>query len=93
LDYKISSRNGEFVGQYENSDLTERIKKYSFVICDENGNIVDSVVDQVHNNESDTRIADGQLISIDNYSYPISIERGKIYTVQYSVETMSGLKL
>lgn len=93
LDYKISSRNGEFVGQYENSDLTERVKKYGFVICDENSNVVDSVVDQVHNNESDTRIADGQLISIDNYNYPISIERGKVYTVQYSIETMSGLKL
>jgi hypothetical protein len=55
--------------------------------------VVDSVTDQIHNNESDTRIADGQLISIDNYNYPISIERGKVYTVQYSVETMSGLKL
>ena len=37
----------------------------------ENGNIVDSVADQIHNNESDTRVADGQLISIDNYNYPI----------------------
>ena len=69
------------------------LPKYSFVIYDENGNIVDSVIDQIHNNESDTRIADGQLISIDNYNYPISIERGKVYIVQYSVETMSGLKL
>lgn len=93
LDYKISSRNGEFVGQYENSDLTERVKKYSFAIYDENGNTVDSVNDQIHNNESDTRVADGQLISIDNYNYPIQIERGKVYTVQYSIETMSGLKL
>lgn len=42
------------MGEYSSLDPTERVKYYSFYLCDKDGKIVDSVTDSIHNSNSDT---------------------------------------
>jgi hypothetical protein len=52
--YSTAAQQTDYVGEYSSSDPTERVKYYSFYLRDENGKIVDSVTDSIHNSNSDT---------------------------------------
>lgn len=91
--YRTSSRTSEFIGYYENSDITERVKRYGFVIRDSQGKMIEQISEKIHNNDADTKTTLTGIISTDTYSPNALLENGKIYNIQYAIETISGLKI
>lgn len=94
--YSTAAQQTDYVGEYSSSDPTERVKYYSFYLRDENGKIVDSVTDSIHNSNSDTVSSTtiGQSIrSSDLFSTKIQMDKDKLYTVQYVVKTTNNMTL
>lgn len=94
--YSTAAQQTDYVGEYSSSDPTERVKYYSFYLRDENGKIVDSVTDNIHNSNSDTVSSTtiGQSIrSSDLFSAQIQMNKDKLYTVQYVVKTTNNMTL
>lgn len=94
--YSTAAQQTDYVGEYSSSDPTERVKYYSFYLRDENGKIVDSVTDSIHNSNSDTVSSTdiGQSIrSFDLFSAKIWMDKDKLYTVQYVVKTTNNMTL
>lgn len=94
--YSTAAQQTDYVGEYSSSDPTERVKYYSFYLRDENGKIVDSVADSIHNSNSDTVSSTtiGQFIrSSDLFSTKIQMNKDKLYTVQYVVKTTNNMIL
>lgn len=94
--YSTAAQQTDYVGEYSSSDPTERVKYYSFYLRDENGKIVDSVTDSIHNSNSDTVSSTtiGQSIhSSDLFSAKIQMDKDKLYTVQYVVKTTNNMTL
>lgn len=94
--YSTAAQQTDYVGEYSSSDPTERVKYYSFYLRDENGKIVDSVTDSIHNSNSDTVSSTtiGQSIrSSDLFSTKIQMDKDKLYTVQYVVKTTNNMIL
>ena len=94
--YSTAAQQTDYVGEYSSSDPTERVKYYSFYLRDENGKIVDSVTDSIHNSNSDTvsSTAIKQFIrSSDLFSTKIQMNKDKLYTVQYVVKTTNNMTL
>lgn len=94
--YSTAAQQTDYVGEYSSSDPTERVKYYSFYLRDENGKIVDSVTDSIHNSNSDTVSSTtiGQSIrSSDLFSTKIQMNKDKLYTVQYVVKTTNNMTL
>lgn len=94
--YSTAAQQTDYVGEYSSSDPTERVKYYSFYLRDENGKIVDSVTDSIHNSNSDTVSSTtiGQSIrSSDLFSTKIQMDKDKLYTIQYVVKTTNNMVL
>lgn len=94
--YSTAAQQTDYVGEYSSSDPTERVKYYSFYLRDENGKIVDSVTDNIHNSNSDTVSSTtiGQSIrSSDLFSTKIQMNKDKLYMVQYVVKTTNNMTL
>ena len=94
--YSTAAQQTDYVGEYSSSDPTERVKYYSFYLRDEDGKIVDSVTDNIHNSNSDTVSSTdiGQSIrSSDLFSAKIWMDKDKLYTVQYVVKTTNNMTL
>lgn len=94
--YSTAAQQTDYVGEYSSSDPTERVKYYSFYLRDENGKIVDSVTDSIHNSNSDTVSSTdiGQSIrSSDLFSAKIWMDKDKLYTIQYVVKTTNNMTL
>lgn len=94
--YSTAAQQTDYVGEYSSSDPTERVKYYSFYLRDEDGKIVDSVTDSIHNSNSDTVSSTtiGQSIrSSDLFSTKIQMNKDKLYTVQYVVKTTNNMTL
>ena len=94
--YSTAAQQTDYVGEYSSSDPTERVKYYSFYLRDENGKIVDSVTDSIHNSNSDTVSSTtiGQSIrSSDLFSTKIQMDKDKLYTAQYVVKTTNNMTL
>lgn len=94
--YSTAAQQTDYVGEYSSSDPTERVKYYSFYLRNENGKIVDSVTDSIHNSNSDTVSSTtiGQSIrSSDLFSTKIQMNKDKLYTVQYVVKTTNNMTL
>ena len=94
--YGTAAQQADYVGEYSSSDPTERVKYYSFYLRDEDGKIVDSVTDNIHNSNSDTVSSTtiGQFIrSSDLFSTKIQMDKDKLYTVQYVVKTTNNMVL
>lgn len=88
---KTPSLSGEFTGKYENSDATERVRYYGFTIKDNEGNVIESVSNCVHNSNTDSTV-DG-VSSTDSYTLKYLMENNQLYTIQYTVETLSGMTI
>lgn len=94
--YSTAAQQTDYVGEYSSSDPTERVKYYSFYLRDENGKIVDSVTDSIHNSNSDTVSSTtiGQSIrSSDLFSTKVQMDKDKLYTAQYVVKTTNNMTL
>lgn len=94
--YSTAAQQTDYVGEYSSSDPTERVKYYSFYLRDENGKIVDSVTDNIHNSNSDTVSSTGigqSIRSSDLFSAKIWMDKDKLYTVQYVVKTTNNMTL
>lgn len=94
--YSTAAQQTDYVGEYSSSDPTERVKYYSFYLRDENGKIIDSVTDSIHNSNSDTISSTtiGQSIrSSDLFSAKIQMNKDKLYTIQYVVKTTNNMTL
>lgn len=88
---RTSSLSSEFNGTYENPDATERVRYYGFTIKDSDGNIIESVSNCIHNSNSDST-SDG-VSSTDSYTMKYLMENGQLYSIQYTVETLSGMAI
>ncbi len=88
---RTSSLSSEFNGTYENPDATERVRYYGFTIKDSDGNIIESVSNCIHNSNSDST-SDG-VSSTDSYTMRYLMENGQLYSIQYTVETLSGMTI
>lgn len=94
--YSTAAQQTDYVGEYSSSDPTERVKYYSFYLRDENGKIVDSVTDSIHNSNSDTVSSTAikqSIRSSDLFSTKIQMNKDKLYTVQYVVKTINNMTL
>lgn len=94
--YSTAAQQTDYVGEYSSSDPTERVKYYSFYLRDENGKIVDSVTDSIHNSNSDTVSSTAikqSIRSFDLFSTKIQMNKDKLYTVQYVVKTTNNMTL
>lgn len=94
--YSTAAQQTDYVGEYSSSDPTERVKYYNFYLRDEDGKIVDSVTDNIHNSNLDTVSSTdiGQSIrSSDLFSAKIQMDKDKLYTVQYVVKTTNNMTL
>ena len=94
--YSTAAQQTDYVGEYSSSDPTERVKYYSFYLRDENGKIVDSVTDSIHNSNSDTVSSTTirqSIRSSDLFSTKIQMNKDKLYTVQYVVKTTNNMTL
>lgn len=94
--YSTAAQQTDYVGEYSSSDPTERVKYYSFYLRDENGKIVDSVTDSIHNSNSDTVSSTAikqSIRSSDLFSTKIQMNKDKLYTVQYVVKTTNNMTL
>ena len=92
--YSTAAQQTDYVGEYSSSDPTERVKYYSFYLRDENGKIVDSVTDSIHNSNSDTVSSTAirqSIRSSDLFSTKIQMNKDKLYTVQYVVKTTNNM--
>lgn len=94
--YSTAAQQTDYVGEYSSSDPTERVKYYSFYLRDENGKIVDSVTDNIHNSNSDTVSSTDirqSIRSSDLFSAKIWMDKDKLYTIQYVVKTTNNMTL
>lgn len=88
-DSQLHSDSRTYIGiynQYE-KDITEKIYSYNFTIYDENGAVLETSGEQLHNHEND----DLPYESIDTYSMVKTLEENKIYTIIYTVTTANGV--
>lgn len=81
----------EFIGVYEQDtrfgDSTEKVYSYSFTLTDKEGNIIDEVIDQIHDSTQDT----SSFSSRDIFKTYKVIKDGTMGYIQYTVKTMNGL--
>lgn len=78
-----------YIGVYsqEDKDVTEKVYSYNFTIYDENGNILETSGELLHNHENDEEIYE----STDTYSIHKELKEDKIYSIVYTVTTINGL--
>ena len=85
----LHSDSRAYIGTYSqyNGDVTEKIYSYNFTIYDENGGVVETSGELLHNHENDDEIYE----SSDQYQVIKSLEENKIYTIVYTVTTANGI--
>lgn len=88
-DSQLHSDFRAYIGQYsqKDGDITEKVYSYNFTVYDEDGAIIETSGELLHNHENDDKIYD----SYDEYRLINSLEENKIYTIIYTVKTTNGL--
>ena len=87
IDHKSVIHSYTYVGTYvNNNDPTEHEYSYNFSMYDENGDLVATSGDLLHNAEEDINPANSR----DTYTFNRDIPEGKVYTLTYSVTTMNN---
>lgn len=78
-----------YTGVYENvKDSSEKVYSYEFVLYNNEGEIVATSGEQLHNSSKDTELTS----SIDEWTLEYSLENEKNYLVVYKVKTVNGLE-
>ena len=88
-DSQLHSDTRTYIGVYsqENKDVTEKVYSYNFTVYDEQGKILETSGEQLHNHENDDVIYE----SSDSFTMIKSLEENKIYTIIYTVTTANGV--
>lgn len=78
-----------YIGVYsqEGKDVTEKVYSYNFTVYDEQGKILETSGEQLHNHEND----DVVYKSTDSFTMIKSLEENKIYTIIYTITTANGV--
>lgn len=86
---QLHSDTHVYIGNYsqKNKDVTEKVYSYNFTIYKEDGSILETSGELLHNHENDDEIYE----SFDSYTINKSLEENKIYTIVYTVTTANGL--
>ena len=88
-DSQLHSDTRTYIGVYsqEGKDVTEKIYSYNFTVYDEQGKILETSGEQLHNHENDDTV----YKSSDSFTMIKSLEENKIYTIIYTVTTANGV--
>ena len=88
-DSQLHSDTRTYIGVYsqEGKDITEKVYSYNFTVYDEQGKILETSGEQLHNHENDDKVYE----SVDSYTMIKSLEENKIYTIIYTVTTANGV--
>lgn len=87
IDHTSVTHSYTYVGTYvNNNDPTEHEYSYNFSMYDENGDLVATSGDLLHNAEEDINLANSR----DTYTFNRDIPEGKVYTLTYSITTMNN---
>lgn len=88
-DSQLHSDFRAYVGTYsqQNGDVTEKVYSYNFTVYDEEGKVLETSGELLHNHENDDEIYE----SDDRYQMIKSLEENKIYTIIYTVTTANGV--
>ena len=88
-DSQLHSDFRTYIGKYSqyNRDVTEKVYSYNFTIYDENGDVLETSGELIHNHENDEYIYE----TSDTYHMIKSLEENKIYTIIYTVTTTNGI--
>ena len=81
--------NMVLVGNYFNSDTTEKVYKYRFKLFGPSGEVVQDTDWQIHNVQTDTALDTSQ----DQFTIAYNLIENRVYRVVYSVTTINGLVL
>lgn len=86
---QLHSDTRTYIGVYsqEGKDVTEKVYSYNFTVYDEQGKILETSGEQLHNHEND----DVVYKSSDSFTMIKSLEENKIYTIIYTVTTANGV--
>ena len=77
-----------YVGVYENNrDKTEKVYSYKFDLFDDNGNIIKTSGELIHDNTQNSQLG----VSEDMFDINIDLIENKKYYIQYSITTINGL--
>ena len=89
LDEKqLNDRYNEFTGVYINDkDPTEKVYSYRFDIFNQNGELIETSEEQVHNHYHDV----SEKETIDFYKLITTLSKDAIYYIQYSIKTINDL--
>lgn len=88
-DSQLHTDTRNYIGIYsqEGRDVSEKVYSYNFTVYDENGKVLETSGEQLHNHENDDKVYE----SIDSYTMTKSLEENKIYTIIYTVTTANGV--
>ena len=88
-DSQLHSDTRTYIGVYsqEGKDVTEKVYSYNFTVYDEQGKVLETSGEQLHNHEND----DVVYKSTDSFTMIKSLEENKIYTIIYTVTTANGI--
>ena len=88
-DSQLHSDTHTYIGVYsqKDKDVTEKVYSYNFTVYKEDGGILETSGELLHNHENDDQVYE----SSDSYSILKSLEENKIYTIIYTVTTANGL--
>ena len=86
---QLHSDTRTYIGVYsqEGKDVTEKVYSYNFTVYDEQGKILETSGEKLHNHEND----DVVYKSSDSFTMIKSLEENKIYTIIYTVTTANGV--
>lgn len=86
---QLHSDTRTYIGVYsqEGKDVTEKVYSYNFTVYDEQGKVLETSGEQLHNHEND----DVVYKSTDSFTMIKSLEENKIYTIIYTVTTANGV--
>ena len=86
---QLHSDTRTYIGIYsqEGKDVTEKVYSYNFTVYDEQGKILETSGEQLHNHEND----DVVYKSADSFTMIKSLEENKIYTIIYTITTANGI--
>ena len=86
---QLHSDTRTYIGVYsqKGKDVTEKVYSYNFTVYDEQGKILETSGEQLHNHEND----DVVYKSTDSFTMIKSLAENKIYTIIYTVTTANGV--
>lgn len=85
----INDNISEFIGVYENNDVSEKAHQYKFTLFDDAGAAVATTGWKFHNSYNDTEVTS----STDYYILDYRMNERKTYKIQYSVLTNNSLEI